>query len=567
MAGLLAAVLLVVYVLITQANDRNARAHSESNLEIGARVFDEAIDQRIESLANSASVMSQDYAIKQVLLQDKPDEHTLSSSLRSYTQRVQAPVIALFDPAGQLLANSSGDMDNENRGPFANFLIPLANQQEKLQASGFAYLNKQLHVLVVVPLYAPFPDVSAWFGLAFPIDAAFAQKIKSTTQLEVTFISTDDPGHPRVLASTLPPAEATLVAEAAAANLKSHARLATLNLPGERYVTLFKSMDMLGDDPVTVVLQRPLSVELAPARKLEKTILYISFTALFGAILVALWIARGVSQPVQQLATFTKRVAAGDYTQRIALDRADELGQLATAFNQMTAGLADRDRVRDLLGKVVSPEIAAQLLQSDVQLGGEEREVTILFCDLRNFTGMSEKMPASEVLTLLNRYLNRMSTIIEAHGGVIDKYIGDAIMALYGAPLDQPDAARRALDTARVMADSLHELNLELVAEGKPRLEFGIGINTGRVVAGNMGSNSRLNYTVIGDGVNLASRLETLTKDPAYQTSVIVSEAAARASGQAARLRSLGEITVKGKTEAVKILALDIQTRPWPETS
>jgi adenylate cyclase len=158
-----------------------------------------------------------------------------------------------------------------------------------------------------------------------------------------------------------------------------------------------------------------------------------------------------------------------------------------------------------------------------------------------------------------------MSTIIEQNGGVIDKYIGDAIMALYGAPLAQPDSARRALDTARIMADSLHELNLELLAEGKPRLEFGIGINTARVVAGNMGSHTRLNYTVIGDGVNLASRLEALTKDPVYRTSVIVSEATAQAAGQEARLRPLGEIAVKGKTQSVKILALDILSRPWPE--
>lgn len=104
----------------------------------------------------------------------------------------------------------------------------------------------------------------------------------------------------------------------------------------------------------------------------------------------------------------------------------------------MSAGLADRDRVRDLLGKVVSPEIASQLLRSEAALGGEEREVTILFCDLRNFTGLSEKLPPQEVLALLNRYLDRMSAIIEAHQGVIDKYIGDAIMALFGAPSPTP---------------------------------------------------------------------------------------------------------------------------------
>ena len=295
--------------------------------------------------------------------------------------------------------------------------------------------------------------------------------------------------------------------------------------------------------------------------------LLISLAALACATLAALWIARGVSQPVQQLAAHTRHVATGDYTRSIHLDREDELGQLATAFNQMTAGLAERDRVRDLLGKVVSPEIATQLLQSALKLGGEEREVTILFCDLRDFTSFSEKMPPTEVLALLNRYLDRMSTIIEQHGGVIDKYIGDAIMALFGAPVAVADAPGRAIAAARDMARALDALNRELVAEGKPALVFGIGINTARVVAGNMGSKTRLNYTVIGDGVNLASRLEALTKDPAYATPIIVSEATLRAMKDPPPARALGDVKVKGKAEAVKIFALSAKggsQSPYP---
>ena len=280
-----------------------------------------------------------------------------------------------------------------------------------------------------------------------------------------------------------------------------------------------------------------------------------------------MWIARGVSQPVQQLAAHTRHVATGDYTRRIDLDREDELGQLATAFNQMTAGLAERDRVRDLLGKVVSPEIATQLLQSDLKLGGEEREVTILFCDLRDFTSMGEKMPPADLLALLNRYLDRMSIIIERHGGVIDKYIGDAIMALFGAPISDVQSASKAIAAARDMAQALDTLNRELVAEGKPALAFGIGINTARVVAGNMGSKTRLNYTVIGDGVNLASRLETLTKDPAYATPIIVSEATLRAMKNPPPARALGDVKVKGKSEAVKIFALSAKGESQPPYS
>ena len=305
-------------------------------------------------------------------------------------------------------------------------------------------------------------------------------------------------------------------------------------------------------------------IHIDPARELENVVLLISLAALAVATIAALWIARGVSQPVQQLAAHTKLVAAGVYTRRIDLPREDELGQLANAFNQMTAGLAERDRVRDLLGKVVSPEIAAQLLQSDLKLGGEERVVTILFCDLRDFTTLSEKLPPTDVLALLNRYLDRMSIIIEQHGGVIDKYIGDAIMALFGAPVAAADAPERAIAAARDMARALDTLNREFAAEGKPALAFGIGINTARVVAGNMGSKTRLNYTVIGDGVNLASRLEGLTKDPAYGTPIIVSDATLAAMKTRPAARELGEVKVKGKAESVKIFALSAKGESTP---
>ncbi len=184
----------------------------------------------------------------------------------------------------------------------------------------------------------------------------------------------------------------------------------------------------------------------------------------------------------------------------------------------MSAGLAERDRVRDLLGKVVSPEVAAELLRKDVTLGGEEREVTVLFSDLRNFTSMSERLTPQEMLGILNRYFTRMDGIIEKHGGVVDKHMGDGLMALFGAPLANPDDADRAMKAALEMSEALDDLNWKWQKRGLPAIGVGIGINTDVVVAGNMGSETRLNYTVIGDGVNLASRLEGLTKTPEYRS-------------------------------------------------
>lgn len=555
--SLLVVVLSTTYGLVSRANYANVISHSKANLAVGARVYDNAIRQRVESLANSASVMSQDFAIRQVMQSRTFDIQQLSNVLRAYTQRIHAPVIALLGTNGSMLANSELGVENENRGPFG-YLIRLATTGKKDQASGFAYLNNDLHALVVKPFYADYPRIAAWFGLAFPIDRLLAEEIHAVTQLDVTFLSTTEMAAPRILATTLPSDEAQAMAKVVAEYHGIPPSIETVDLLGESFVTLFKSEELLGDDPVTVVLQRPLRPDLVAARSLEMAMLTISLGALTVAGLIAVGIARGVSQPVQALAAHTRQIAAGNYTVRLLLDRDDELGELAAAFNRMSAGLAERDRVRDLLGKVVSPAIATELLKSALVLGGEEREVTVLFSDLRDFTTLSEKLSPVDLLDLLNRYLDRMSAIVEKHGGVIDKYIGDAIMALYGAPVVSPDAADNAIATARDMVTALATLNAELLAGGKPSLAVGIGINTARVVAGNMGSRSRLNYTVVGDGVNLASRLESLTKDPAYATRIIISEATLRAARHPPSLRPLGRVTVKGKTVPISIYALDM---------
>ena len=213
-------------------------------------------------------------------------------------------------------------------------------------------------------------------------------------------------------------------------------------------------------------MQRSLDRELAPYLRLERTFLLLALLGLLISAAVGIWIARTVSRPVLQLAEGTRKIAQGDYSQRIEIRSDDEIGLLANAFNRMGQGLAERDQVRDLLGKVVSPAVATELLRKDVTLGGEEREVTILFSDLRNFTSMCEGRPAQEMLEILNRYFTRMSAIVEEHGGVVDKYVGDGLMALFGAPFDGPDDADHALESALEMSDALDELNQQWKAQG-----------------------------------------------------------------------------------------------------
>jgi adenylate cyclase len=328
-----------------------------------------------------------------------------------------------------------------------------------------------------------------------------------------------------------------------------------VDLANGRFVSLLTPLEV-SNGRAAVVLQRNLDDELEPFRKLEKVLVVVALTGLAVSALVAFDSARRMARPVLCLARNARRIEQGDYSAQADADvrRPDEIGQLAQSFQKMTEGLAERDRVRDLLGKVASPAIAAELLRRQATLGGEERCVTVLFSDLRGFSAIAERLPASEVVAILNAYFTRMSEIVDAHGGVVDKFIGDGLMALFGAPVDQPDQAARALNAAIEMSAALDVLNNQGFAQEV--LQHGIGIHTDEIVAGNMGSPERHNYTVIGDGVNIASRLQALTRMEEYETRIIISDATLRAAGPGFQTRSLGEVAVRGRARPIIIHAL-----------
>lgn len=274
---------------------------------------------------------------------------------------------------------------------------------------------------------------------------------------------------------------------------------------------------------------------------------------------IGFWISRKVTRHLITLQEATKNIKNENFAYRVDIKTNDEFHQLGESFNLMAAGLQDRQKIRSLMDKIVSKEIAERMLTREVVLGGEEKIATIVFCDLRGFTTLSEGMNPTELLALLNGYFTMVGGCIDKHQGVIDKYIGDAFMALFGVPftqeLDAVSAVRAALDIEK----NLKSLNLTLKEKFSKTVEIGIGINTGNLIAGNMGAENRLNYTVIGDAVNSASRLEGVSK--IYQTAIIISE------GTVNRIRELkmenefhffelDTVIVQGKTEAIKIFGV-----------
>ena len=226
---------------------------------------------------------------------------------------------------------------------------------------------------------------------------------------------------------------------------------------------------------------------------------------------------------------------------------------LGTSVHRYLQEVQEKRKVRETFSLYVSGAVVSQMLAdpSLLRLGGEKKELSVMFSDIRGFTTLSEQLPAEELVPELNHYLTRMTQIVFDQGGTLDKYIGDAVMAIFGAPITQEDHARRACATALEMMSALADLQKEWKEKGFPLLHIGIGINTGMMMVGNMGSVRRFDYTVLGDNVNLASRLEGLTK--MYGVSIVVSESTWLAAKTGFVGRELDVVRVKGKNQPVPI--------------
>lgn len=292
--------------------------------------------------------------------------------------------------------------------------------------------------------------------------------------------------------------------------------------------------------------------------KLSKRIaLQLSLISLGTMFLVLLFIGRigyTIIYPVTKLAKATQDVVAGRYEEVVMPDvgdRKDEVAILTRSFEDMVKGLQEREKIRGVLDKVVSKDVANEILKSQIHLGGEDRIVTMLFSDIRNFTAITNKLTPQKTIHLLNACMTKISRVIEGEGGVIDKYVGDEVMAIFGAPTIHPDHALRAVSSALLIIETLKKWNLTRVPAGAPPIEMGIGVHTGLVVAGNMGAEDRLNYTVLGANVNLAARLCEVAK----ADQLLISEATLMEPNiqESFYTKPLPPITLKGFTIPVQI--------------
>ena len=284
----------------------------------------------------------------------------------------------------------------------------------------------------------------------------------------------------------------------------------------------------------------------------QRNLVYaLAVLALAAAISVALGsrLAGVMSNALRLVSVALEKVEKLEYVHVQAVRTGDELEKLASGFNRMVDGLKERDKLRSTFGKYMTASVMEHLLAGKVALGGESLRVTVLFTDIRSFTTISERMDPQQLVALLNEYFTEMVGIVMQEDGVVDKYIGDAIMAVFGAPVPKTVDAVNAVRAAVRMRSALANLNRRLEARGAPTLRTGIGIHTGDVVAGNIGSEKRMEYTVIGDAVNVAARLETSTKD--LGANILISDDTFELTKEVVDARRIGEIVVKGRHQPV----------------
>jgi adenylate cyclase len=266
------------------------------------------------------------------------------------------------------------------------------------------------------------------------------------------------------------------------------------------------------------------------------------------SLILTVLLADSITEPISELRAAAQRVGAGELSTRVAVTTTDETGELGRAFNEMAAGLEERERIRATLGTYVDRDVAEHILREGTSLAGEEVELTAMFLDIRNFTGYAERSPAPEVVATLNRLFGRIVPIIHDHGGHVDKFVGDGLLAVFGAPRRQADHADQALAAACKIAGAVED-------EFGDDLAVGIGLNSGTVVAGNVGGAGRLEFSVIGDAVNVAARIESATRQTG--DTVLVSENTRRLLNGRVTLRERPAVPLKGKTETIGLFAPD----------
>jgi len=311
----------------------------------------------------------------------------------------------------------------------------------------------------------------------------------------------------------------------------------------------FRDVD-LGEAQVVLDLDGIVGPIVQSARR---DVLFSSIALLAMALLIAIGMSARITRPLRRLRMAVQALGEGDTQARVAVTTRDEVADLTRAFNEMSKKLHEKKRVETAFRRYVSDHVLREVLDSpeSVQLQGERRNVSVLFIDIRGFSRLAKSVDPELLVSFLNEAFALITNRLLDHGATVDKYVGDAILAYFGAPIVTPDHPQRAIASAIAIQRSVRERNLkrEVSGEGVAKLEVGIGIQTGEVVVGNIGSDLKMDYTAIGDPVNVASRLQNL----AQPGEIIVTDRVTEALGNRIEVEALGPVELDGRPDPVRV--------------
>jgi adenylate cyclase len=323
---------------------------------------------------------------------------------------------------------------------------------------------------------------------------------------------------------------------------------------GVRYFGAFQKLSLVN---AVIITEIQYDVVFEGIIATTRRNIYLSITVLCISTLFIWFFSKTISNPLKTLTHAARIIEKGQFEIDLQVRSKDEIGVLTHSFVQMGKGLAERERLKDAFGRFTNKELAERAMKGELSLGGETREATVFFSDIRSFTAISEALEPHEVVEFLNDYMTRMVQCVNKTGGAVDKFIGDAVMAIWGAPISSGNPAHDALNcvrTALMMRAALQQFNRGRGGARKPIIKIGCGINTGKVVAGQIGSQERMEYTVIGDTVNLASRTEALNKP--FGTDILITENTWHLIHKYLLVEEMPAVTVKGKEHPVRMFAV-----------
>ena len=416
-------------------------------------------------------------------------------------------------------------------------------------------------------------EVKGVVGIGSAITGEMLGEITGITQAEVVFLSQEllyIGTHDERIASTLAAVAAlpeTALPETGLSDTgadeadgagQSSGGLRRFTEADEEFLALPVPVESTLGEPVgQVLVYRSKTQEKRVYENMKTVLNAIGIAALVLAAALGSFISFSVSRALKALSEGVGEVRGGNLDYVVTVRSRDEFGTLSDAFNEMTAGLKEKEAIRNTFKRYVSSSVVDELLKDTdaIALGGENKTLTIQFSDIAGFTSLSETLTPEGVVEFLNEYLSEMTAAVEAEQGIVDKYIGDAVMAFWGAPLPLEDHPLHACRAALAQGAKIAELRRAWAGRGGlSRFHARIGLHTGEVIVGNIGSSTRMDYTIIGDAVNTASRLEGLNK--LYGTGILISEETCRGAGAGMVTREIDLVRAKGKAEVVRIYEL-----------